>query len=136
MAIVSEEYYNDTFQGLPVATADFPQLEAWAERAIASITRGRVSEGNLSSLPLWVQTAYQDAICAQVSYYAEEGLATALRGDSDTSFTVGKVSVSSGGSGSGSSGRGSMICLLAYSLLEQTGLLNPQRPAFDGWCCW
>ena len=134
MAIVTQEYYDNTFLGLPVAASAFAQLDAWAERQILTITRGRVSEAGFSSLPASVQTAVQNAICAQISYLQEEGVSTALSGISDKSFTVGKVSVSKSGK-SGESGVSSMVCPMAISFLEQTGLLNPQVPTFDGWWC-
>jgi len=62
VAIVTEEYYLNTFMGLTVAPGEFPQLEAWAERAICEATRGRVTEENFAALPLCIKTAYQNAV--------------------------------------------------------------------------
>ena len=64
------------------------------------------------------------AAAAQVLYYSELGLETVLTGQTGQSFTVGKVSVSGGGSSGGNmTGAQLMISPLAKSLLEQTGLM-------------
>lgn len=134
MAIVDENYYNNTFLGLPVPAADFPRYNAWAERAISLLTRGTVSEENISSLPGFIQAAYKDAICAQISYFLEEGLSVGLEGTRDTAFTVGKVSVSKGANGELRGGVfAGMACPEAVAILEATGLIGPQIPTFDGW---
>ena len=43
MAIVTLEYYNETYIGETLAEADFPRAEARAERIIAQITHGRAT---------------------------------------------------------------------------------------------
>lgn len=124
MALVTAQYYEDVFMGEPVEP--FAQYEAWAERAIALMTRGKVTESNFSTFPAWVQEAYMNAICAQINYLAEFGLITAINGETAKSFTVGKVRVDEGGSSrSGAYGAASTVCALAKAYLEQTGLLNP-----------
>ena len=124
MAFVTAQYYEDTFMGIPVE--EFTQYNAWAERAIALITRGKVTESNFSTFPDWVQEAYKNAICAQISYLAEAGLTTAINGETARSFTVGKVRVDEGGSARGGAyGAASSVCALAKAYLEQTGLLYP-----------
>lgn len=116
--------------GLSVATADFPQYEAWAERMISQITRGKVTETTFPQFPTLIQTAYQNAICAQISYFSVYGLDSAIAGLSSSGFTVGKVSVNA--DARFPVGKQSMICPAAISYLEQTGLLNPQVETPNG----
>lgn len=121
--IVSYSYYTDTFYGLTLDETDYPQYNAWAERMVAAVCRGRVTEMNISSLSETVQTAYKNAVCAQISYFVTFGLETAIAGLSGESFTVGKVSVNSGSRFP--IGKSSMLCPAALSYLEQTNLMNP-----------
>ena len=130
MAFVTEEYYNSTFMGLPIAAEDFARFETWAERAVGALTRWRITADNFDSLPTWMQTAYKDAVCAQMTYYAQEGIDVAIKGVSDKSFTVGKVSVSNAAKTEGS---GSMIAPLVYSILGQSGLIGAHVPVYERW---
>ena len=128
MAIVEETYYINTYIGEPVATADFPRYEAMAERAINTICRNgynsllsRLSEQAAANLT----EAYKNAICAQIEYYVANGIMSITAGQSSENFTVGKVSVSSGGAGASFENRGpALISPTAIAYLEQTGLLN------------
>ena len=130
-------YYHDEFYGFPVSELKFPQLLAWAARAVANATRHSVSEDNFFLLPDTVRAAYVNGICYQISYYAEDGLTTAIEGNSDKSFTVGKVSVQRGSSGSASSRAGSgLLCPAAVAELEQSGLLAPQVDTVELWGVW
>lgn len=126
MAIVTEAYYTDTYMGEPIAAADFPRAEARAERIITQITHGRAS--NYDALPAFQQEAVQEAICAQIEYYAVNGVEISISGKTADGWTVGKVRVDKGSSGSASTGAASMVCPSAIAALEQTGLLNPQVP--------
>lgn len=128
MAIVDLTYYNNTYLGEPVATADFPRLEKRAEQVIASICRGQY-ETMLAQLngaaAEALTTAYKSAICAQIEYYQAGGYLSVSTGQSGESFTVGKVSVTAGGSGSSFATRGAaMLSPTAQMYLEQTGLLG------------
>jgi hypothetical protein len=74
-------------------------------------------------------TLYKKAICAQVDFFAVNGLdsvAIAGAGGVDNGFTVGKVSVH-GRSGASAyvGGMVGNIAPMAKMYLEQTGLLNP-----------
>ena len=124
MAIVDETYYNDTYYGEPVATADFPRYDARAETAIALITRGLVTADNLDDFPECIQTAYKNAICAQIEYYAINGIYVSSSGLDANDYTIGNISVR--GNNTKSSGFSSSVCPASLALLEQTGLLNPQ----------
>lgn len=130
MAFVSEEYYNSTFMGLPIAAEDFARFEAWAERAVGALTRWKITEDNFDGLPVWMQTAFKDSICAQMTYYAQEGIDVAIKGVSDKSFSVGKVSVTNN---KGVEGNKSMIAPMVYSILGQSGLIGAHVPVYERW---
>ena len=125
MAAVTYEYYTGTYIGDPAVTeADFPRMEARAEDLINQLIR-------YQTIPEMWQTAYQNAICAQIDYYSIYGIDLAAGGIASADFTVGKVSVS-GPSGGGMTGTSSMVAPAARAYLEQTGLMNPTVPA-AGW---
>ena len=126
MAIVTYTYYVSTYMGEPIAESDFLRAETAAERVINQITRGRAA--NFAALPTFQQTAVQEAICAQVEYYALYGTEISISGKTCDGWTVGKVHVNGGGNGSAKIGASTMVCPAAVAALEQTGLLNPQVP--------
>lgn len=81
------------------------------------------------------------AVCAQIDFFAVNGL-DCITGNTDgPGFTVGKVSVS-GKSGSAIVRRGEMaeyVAPMAKAYLEQSGLMNPAVPVVKGghmagWC--
>lgn len=126
MAIVDYAYYADTYNGEPIAAAIFPRYESRAEELINAVTRG----ADIETLPVAFQTLYKKAICAQVEYYAFNGISAATEGTAGTvgaSYTLGKISVSSGNSKSASESASATLLTLAPAAqmyLEQTGLLN------------
>ncbi len=124
MAIVDIDFYDNVYIGEAVATADFPRYEARAEDIIAGLTKNKINEGNIGQLPAQIQGLYKKAVCAQIEYFQYTGITVANYGNANESFTTGKVSVSSGNTLP--TGKKSMVCPLAFSYLEQTGLLNPQ----------
>ena len=126
MAIVTYAYYTQTYKGEAVAETDFPRYEARAERLVSQITHGRAA--NYAALPAFQQEAVQEAICAQIEYYAMYGVEVSISGRTADGWTVGKVRVDKGAGGSASTGPASMVCPSAIAALEQTGLLNPQVP--------
>ena len=127
MAIVTFEYYNETYLGETIAEEDFPRAEARSERIINQITHGRAA--NFAALPASQQEAIQEAICAQIEYLAINGSEITVNGESAGGWTVGKVRVDKGsGSGANARSAASMVCAAAIGILEQTGLLNPQVP--------
>lgn len=123
MAIVTLDYYNNTYLGEPIASADFPRAEARAERLINQITFGRAA--NITALSEANQAAVKEAICAQIEYYALYGVDVSISGKTSDGWTVGKVRVDGGAKGS-ATGAATMVCPSAIAALEQTGLLNPQ----------
>lgn len=127
MAIVSYEYYANTYCGEAIAECSFPQYANRATRQIINLTHGRAA--NFAALPAFQQTAILNAICAQIEYLFLEGMEITVNGSSTGGWTVGKVRVDKGGSSSAKvTGAPTMICAGAIAELEQTGLLNPQVP--------
>ena len=129
MATVTYAYYKDIYLGEPIADTDFPRAEAAAERLVNQITRGRAVD--LAALPPALQDAVKNAICAQVEYYALNGVEVSIGGKMADSWTVGRVHVSEGSSAAAKIGPATMVCPNAVSILEQTGLLNPAVPVLD-----
>ena len=125
MAIVTLEYYNETYLGETIAEADFPRAEARAERIIAQITHGRATAETFAALPAFQQAAVQEAICAQIEYYALYGVEVSISGKTADGWTVGKVRVDGGSSAAARTGAPTMVSPSAIAALEQTGLLNP-----------
>lgn len=125
MAIVTYDYYTQTYMGETIAATDFPQFEAKAERLITQITHGRAA--HFAALPAFQQAAIQEAICAQIEYYGLMGLDVSIAGETTSGWTVGKVRVD-GGSANKATGSVTMVSPSAIAALEQTGLLNPQVP--------
>ena len=128
MAAVTFDFYMNTYRGDPAVTeATFQRLEARAEDAVNALIRFR-------AVPAQWEKQYQKAICAQIDYYSVYGIEAASAGLMESSFTVGKVSVTGGGA-SARSGGASMVSPQAVAYLEQTGLLNPAVPVSGnrGW---
>ena len=130
MALVTLEYYSDTFLGEPVAADEFPRYELRAEELILSLIR--MNETKAATLTGDTLTAVKKAVCAQIEYFQEYGVGVAVYGkEAGGGFTVGKVSVNNGSSTAAASGARSIIAPAVYIYLEQTGLLNPAVPVAD-----
>ena len=131
MAIVDAAYYYTQYMGTEAAECEFPRLEARAEDVIGAMTRWRASADTIASLPAAIQTLVKKAICAQIDFFAINGLDSTVDGaNGGRGWTVGKVSVS-GRSGSELTRKGVMsdyIAPQAIMFLEQTGLMNPNVP--------
>ena len=129
MGIVDLDYYNNTYIGEPIPTADFPRYEARAEQLINAVCRGAYAV-IVDTLPpdalAELAANYKNAICAQIEYYLSNGLLSVTTGTSSEGFTVGKVSVTAGNSSTNAfATRGAaMLSPAAQMYLEQTGLLG------------
>ena len=142
MALIDLAYYRTVYMGQEAPDCDFPILEATAENIIGAMTRWKVTEETIGILPTLTKTLYKKAVCAQVDFFAVNGLDVVASSSNGPGFTVGKVSVS-GRSGSDLVRKGAMadyIAPMALMFLEQTGLLNPAVPVapsepFLGWWC-
>lgn len=136
MAIVDAAYYFTVYMGQEAAECDFPALEARAEDVVGAMTRWQVTADTFADLPPFVRTLVKKAICAQVDFFAVNGL-DSVAGDSGRGFTVGKVSVS-GKSGGDIVRKGAMagsVSPMALLYLEQSGLMNPAVPVAGGCVC-
>lgn len=131
-AIVDYSYYSTVYMGTEADEASFPALCARALDVVGAMTRWAVTEESFTALPAPIQTLYQKALCAQVDFFAVNGLDSVnVSAGADNGFTVGKVSVH-GKSGASASGRLSdSVAPMAVGYLEQTGLLNPSVPVTD-----
>ena len=125
MAYITYQQYLDLYGTCPISEEEFPVYAGLASDMIDSITRYRIVEGGgISALPSILQTLVQKAAAAQVLYFTQVGLETALTGQAGQSFTVGKVSVSGGALSNGTlTGAQLMVSPQARALLEQTGLM-------------
>lgn len=128
-AIVDYSYYSGTYKGTEVDQTSFPALCARASDIVGAMTRWQVTEDNFGNYPTLTQTLYKKAICAQIDFFAVNGLdSVTLAAGSDTGFTVGKVSVHGRSGVSGSGSMAGNVAPMAQMYLEQTGLLNPAVP--------
>lgn len=128
--VVDYTYYSTVYMGTEVDEASFPALCARAADVVGAMTRWVDPD----TLDEWTQGLYKKAICAQVEFFAVNGLEATAGGD-DTGWTVGKVSIS-GKSGSNLKAMGVMaenLSPMVMLYLEQTGLLNPAVPVVGGW---
>ena len=136
MAIVDAAYYLTVYMGKEASECDFPALEARAEDVIGAMTRWRATADTIASLTPFQVTLVKKAICAQVDFFAVNGL-DSVAGGTGQGFTVGKVSVNGGQEQSGASS-GAMahsLSNLVMMYLEQSGLLNPAVPVVGGCVC-
>lgn len=132
MGVVDYTFYSTVYGGMDADSTSFPALCARAQDVIGAMTHWAVDDNNISKLPLLYQNLYKKAICAQVDWFAINGLDSVNESD-ENGFTVGKVTVH-GSSGGKSGGKMSgNISATAIMYLEHTGLMNPQVPTFDGW---
>ena len=130
--IVDFTFYWNVYQGKEADETSFPALCARAEDVIGAMTRW----ADPATFTPFQLTLYKKAICAQVDFFAVNGL-DSVAGGNDRGFTVGKVSIS-GKSGSDLVRKGSMadsLSNLVLMYLEQSGLLNPAVPVVGGCVC-
>lgn len=130
MAVVTQNYYLNTYMGAAIAAEEFARYETRAEQAIKLACRGRyealyntlIAKG-LTAAAASLKENYSNAICAQMEYYLANGILSVTVGETGEGFTVGKVSVESGSSSADARGAG-MLSPAALAFLEQTGLLG------------
>ena len=131
-AVVDYTFYSTVYMGSEADEASFPALCARAADVVGAMTRWIDPD----TLDAWTLNLYKKAVCAQVDFFAVNGLDSAA-GNDGRGFTVGKVSIS-GKSGSELKSTGAMagnISPMAILYLEQTGLMNPAVPVVGGCVC-
>ena len=133
--IVDFTYYSTVYMGQEADSTSFPALCARAEDVVCAMTRWQVTEETIESLHSLQRTLVKKAICAQVDFFAINGL-DSVADNNENGFTVGKVRI--GGSNSffvNSKRRGVMendVSPLVVMYLEQSGLMNPAVPVMQG----
>ena len=125
MAYITYEQYIEYYGTCPITEDEFPVYAGLASDIVDEITQYRLTQGGgFSALPASTQALVRKATAAQILYFTQVGLETALTGQTGQSFTVGKVSVSGGAlANANATGGQLMISPLAKALLEQTGLM-------------
>ena len=130
MGVVDYGFYKNVYMGSDADIASFPALCARASDIVGALTHWVEFE----KIPPFIQLYYKKAICAQIDFLSINGM-DSLNETETNGFTVGKVTVH-GKSYADKAGAGKMegnISPLAVMYLEQTGLMNPQVPCFEGW---
>lgn len=130
-AIVDFTYYYNVYMGQEADQASFPALCARASDVVGALTRWT----DFETLSDFQKELYKKAICAQVDWFAINGLDSVASG-SDGGWTVGKVTVH-GRSSTEAQKTGAMSAHLAplvIMYLEQSGLMNPAVPVVTRWC--
>ena len=130
MGVVDYTFYSTVYGGTDADAQTFPALCARASDIIGAVTHW-VDDAKILTLPVMLQTLYKKAVCAQVDFLAINGI-DSLNETATGGFTVGKVTVHAKASACGGKLYES-ISPLAIGYLEQTGLMNPQVPTFEGW---
>ena len=129
MGVVDYTFYSQVYGGTDATTQTFPALCARANDVIGAVTHW-ASDAEILKLPALFQTLYKKAVCAQVDFLSINGM-DALNEAETGGFSVGKVTVH--GKASATGGKLSEnVSPLAISYLEQTGLMNPAVPCFEG----
>ena len=130
MGVVDYSFYSSVYMGTDADQASFPALCARAYDVIGAVTHW-VDDATLLTLPAPILTLYKKAVCAEIDFLFLNGT-DSLNETATGGFTVGKVTVH--GKSNASGGKLSeSISPLAIGFLEQTGLMNPQVPTFEGW---
>ena len=130
MGVVDYTFYSTVYMGTDADQASFPALCARASDVIGAVTHW-VDENKVMTLPAPIPTLYKKAICAQIDFLSINGM-DSLNESASAGYTVGKVTVHGKANASGGKLQES-ISPLAIGYLEQTGLMNPQIPCFEGW---
>ena len=135
MAIVDMAYYETVYRGEEASESEFPALEARAEDVIGAMTRWQVTACSFASLLPFQKALVRKAICAQVDFFAVNGLDSVVD-NIENGFTVGKVRIG-GQSGFFNTPRAkgamaSNVSSMAIMYLEQSGLMNPAVPVVQG----
>ena len=130
MGVVDWTFYSTVYGGTDATAQTFPALCARASDIIGAVTHW-VDDAKILTLHQTIQTLYKKAVCAQVDFLSINGM-DSLNETATGGFTVGKVTVHGKANAAGGKLQES-ISPLAIGYLEQTGLMNPQVPCFEGW---
>lgn len=121
MYYVDEDYYNETYHGEPVDSADFLSLCDRAGELVEEMTLYRLTPVTFLAMPEDVQEKVKKAVCAQIEYLDANGGSDLDNGSGIQSATLGKFSYS-GSAGANGSTEQSRFSPRAERLLWPTGL--------------
>ena len=130
--LVDYTFYAVEYRGQEVDEASFPTLCAHASRIIGNMTRWQVTEETIETFPSLVRILYRLAICSQIDFLAINGLES-VSSSGGVGFSVGKVRVDGKAGTTTGGAMSASVSPAAVAYLEQTGLMNPQVPAVEGW---
>ncbi len=119
---ITETYYNDTFKGEPVDSADFPSLCGRAEEIVEEMTMYRVSDKTFLSFSEEVQERIKKAVCAQIEYLEANGGSEMDNGADLQSAALGKFNYTKSAGANGSTAQ-SIYSPRALRILLPTGLM-------------
>ena len=131
MGVVDFTFYSSVYGGTDADQTSFPALCARASDVVGALTHW-VDESYILTLPAQIQTLYKKAICAQIDFLSLNGT-DSLNETASGGFTVGKVTVQGKAANQCGGKMSENISPMAVAYLEQTGLMNPQVPTFEGW---
>ena len=121
MSYVDYDYYNDTFHGESVDSADFPSLCERAGELIEELTLYRLTPMTFLAMPEDTQEIVKKAVCAQIEYLDANGGSDLDNGSGIQSATLGKFSYA-GSAGANGGAEQSRFSPRAERLLWPTGL--------------
>lgn len=122
MPYVTQDYYDNTFQGEPVDAADFPSLLGRASEIIEEMCMYQISESNLDKYGTDTQEKIKKAVCAQVEYLDANGGSEMDNGADLQSAGLGKFNYTKAIGVNGSSQQ-PIYAPRALRILAPTGLL-------------
>ncbi len=122
MSYIDEAFYNDTFKGEQVDTADFPSLSMRAEEIVEEMTMCRLTPITFLTMPEDTQNRIKMAVCAQIEYLEANGGSDMDNGADLQSAGLGKFNYSKS-AGAGGSTKQSLYAPRAFRYLFPTGLL-------------
>lgn len=122
MSYVDEDYYNETYHGEPVDSADFPSLCDRAGELVEEMTLYRLTPVTFLAMPEDVQEKVKKAVCAQIEYMDANGGSELDNSSGIQSATLGKFSYS-GVAGVNGSTEQSRFSPRAARILWPTGLM-------------
>ena len=131
MGVVDYTFYSTVYGGTDATAQTFPALCARASDIIGAVTHW-VDDAKILTLHQTIQTLYKKAVCAQVDFLSINGM-DSLNETATGGFTVGKVTVQGKAANQCGGKMSENISPMAVAYLEQTGLMNPQVPTFEGW---
>ena len=122
MSYIDETFYNNTFHGEPVDSADFPSLSMRAEEIVEEMTMYRLTPTSFLAMPEDAQDKVKRAVCAQIEYLEANGGSDMDNGADLQSAGLGKFNYSKS-AGAGGSTKQSIYAPRASRYLLPTGLL-------------